>query len=394
MRHYNISDYGAVGDGETVNTQAIQRAINACRDSGGGRVCVADGRYITGTIHLYSNIELQIEANATLAASTDGADYPDFDSDELDKKDAPRATNRCLIYIGGAENVSITGMGIIDCNGSAFCDLKTDENGKQCYVRNTDLLPARMIFVMSSKNVNLCNFTMKEMAGGWGCWINNCQYVSANSVKMYCNPDYPNADGIHINCSSDVTISNCIIHSGDDSIIVRANTKTLKSPRSCERISVKGCVLSSMHNAIRIAWRNDGSIQNCTFSDLIITDSRQGLTIELPDHSNPTDFSQNYTQVRNLNFNNIVLDRVTGAPIKLFINPDNLVDYIQEIHFSNITSNSGEFPLVVGRKDAIIKDISFNHCTFNITEQTNESYPIFKNVEGLRLNDTGFTIME
>lgn len=179
MKEFLITNFGAIGDGKTLNTQAIQKAIDACRDHGGGRVCVGDGTYVTGTIHLYSNIELHIEANGTLAASEDGADYPDFVSGELDEQFAPRATNRCLIFIGGAMNVSITGMGLIDCNGSAFCDEIVDENGKKKFVRNTDILPARMIFIMSSTNVRLSDFTMKEMAGGWGSWINNCQYVSS-----------------------------------------------------------------------------------------------------------------------------------------------------------------------------------------------------------------------
>ena len=60
---------------------------------------------------------------------------------------------------------------------------------------------------------------MREMAGGWGYWINNSQFVTVYKAKLYCNPMYPNADGIHINCSSDVLVEGCIVHSGDDSII-------------------------------------------------------------------------------------------------------------------------------------------------------------------------------
>jgi polygalacturonase len=392
MRTFLVSDYGAIGDGATVNTQAIQRTIDACRNFGGGRVAIADGTYVTGTIRLYSNIDLHIEANGVLATSTSGDDYPDFDCAEFIKEDAPRATSRCLIYIGAAENVSITGMGAIDCRGSHFCDQTTDAAGRVRYVRNTVLLPARMILIMSCTNVRLRDFTMREMAGGWGCWINNSQYVSADSVKVYCNPGYPNSDGIHINCSCDVTVSNCIIHSGDDSIIVRANTKTLKEPRPCERVVIKGCVLSSACNAVRIAWRNDGTIRNCTFSDLVITDSRNGLTIELPDHSNPTDFSMNHSQISSLRFNNIVLDRITEAPIKVYIYPENLVDYIREISFANITSNSNRFPLVVGREDAEIAEISFDHCRFTITETSDKPYPVFQHVTGLRVTHTVFNV--
>jgi polygalacturonase len=390
MRIFHVTEYGAVGDGKTGNTASIQNAINACHQAGGGRVVVADGDFVTGTLKLFSNIDLHIEANATLSASLDGQDYPDFRCEEWNTKLAPRGTARCLIYAGHCENVSITGMGKIDCRGSEFCELTTKPTGCARYIRNTDILPARMIFIMSCTNVRLEDFTMTQMAGGWGCWINDSQYVTADKVKMDCNPEYPNSDGIHVNCSCDVIISNCVIHSGDDSIIVRANTKTLRKSRPCERIIVKGCVLSTRHNAVRIAWRNDGVIRNCTFSDLIITDSRQGLTIELPCRTNPTDVSNNHSQVSNLVFNNIVLDRVSGTPVKIHVYPENLFDHIRNISFSNVISTSGEFPTIIGREDAVIGDIYFNDCHFNVNQTSDKPYPIFRHVNGLHLNNTIF----
>ena len=109
MMEFQVADYGAIGDGETVNTEAIQKTIDVCHEAGGGRVLVADGDYVTGTIRLYSNIDFHIEANAVLSASSIGGDYPDFSCKEWDKTKAPRATSRCLIYVGFSENVSITG---------------------------------------------------------------------------------------------------------------------------------------------------------------------------------------------------------------------------------------------------------------------------------------------
>jgi len=392
VKIFDILDYGAIGDGKTLNTEAIQKTIDACHDSGGGQVIISGGNYVTGTIKLYSNIDFHIEANGILSASTDGKDYPDFPCDEWNTEYAPRGTSRCIIYAGYCENISITGMGTIDCMGSHFCDKKIEPDGRERYVRNTDILPARMIFIMGCTNVRLEDFTMKEMAGGWGCWINDSQYVTAEKVKMYCNPMYPNSDGIHVNCSCDITISNCIIHSGDDSIIVRANTKTLKISRVCERVIVKGCVLSSIHHAVRIAWRNDGTIRNCTFSDLVITDTRQGLTIELPDHSSPTDFGGNHTEVNNLVFNNIVFDRVTENPVKIYVHPENLYGAFRNISFSNIISTSGRFPVIVGREDAVIRDITFSNCSFTVNEDENECLPLFRYVENLRIDNTAFNI--
>ena len=396
MKIFDVRDFGAVGDGKTLNTQAIQTAIDQCAAAHGGRVILSDGRYVSGTIFMRSDVELYIEANAALVASENGADYPDFACEEWNVKAAPRASAKCLIYFGYIENASLLGMGTIDCRGEAFCDPVYEDGKLVRYTRNTTDLPARMVFIMGCTNVRVEDITMKEMAGGWGYWVNNSQYVTFHKAKLYCNPLYPNADGIHINCSSDVLVDSCIIHSGDDSIIIRANTNTLKEKRFCERVMVKGCVLSSNCQAVRIAWRNDGTIRNCSLSDLVITHSRVGVVIELPDHSSPTDFGQNATLVENIHINNVVMDDICFAPIKVIVHPDNLMDHIRNIRFSNITSTSGDYPMVIGRADAVIEEIYFNNCKFTV--QGNREWPtqtgqFFCNVRGLHLTDTTFDVV-
>ncbi len=392
MKEFDIRDFGAVGDGETLNTAAIQAAIDACAKAGGGRVCVSGGTYITGTIFMRSFTELSVEANAVLKASSNTDDFPDFETD-WNSKAAPRATAKCLIYFGNIKNASLTGLGTIDCSGSAFCDPEYDPSGKLIrYVRNTLLVPARMVFIMGCTNIKVEDITMTEMAGGWGYWVNNSQYVTFKCAKLYCNPHYPNADGIHINCSSDVLVEGCIIHSGDDSIIIRSNTNTLSEKRVCERIIVRGCTLSSKFQAVRIAWRNDYCIKNCILSDLVITNSGTGIAVELPDHSSPTDFGNNPTVVENIQFNNIVFDQVLKNPIRVIVHPENLYGKISGLRFSNITSNSLDYPLVVGRKDAILEDIYFDNCKFTVEGERNA--PCFKNVKGLHINNTTFDLTD
>ena len=310
MKEFDVRNYGAVGDGSTLNTRAIQETIDACGQQGGGKVIISDGVYVTGTVHMRSNVELCVEGNAVLKASKDSDDYPDFACKEWNTKAAPRSSAKCLIYFGYIQNAALTGLGTIDCSGSSFCDPVYGENGELIrYERNTVNLPARMVFIMGCTNIKVEDITMVEMAGGWGYWVNNSQYVTFAKAKLYCNPFYPNADGIHINCSCDVLVDSCVVHSGDDSIIIRANTNTLNEKRVCERIIVKGCILSSNCQAVRIAWRNDGMIKNCVISDIVVTDSRVGIVIELPDHSSPTDLGDNYTRVENINISNVVLFR-------------------------------------------------------------------------------------
>ncbi len=392
MKEYDITGFGAVSDVNVVSTVSIQKAIDECELHGGGTVVVRNGTYVTGTLYLKSNIELRIEAGAVLLASADVNDYPELDCG-WDISEAPRRTAKCLIYIGNCENTAITGLGTINCNGKNFCEPNPkawiDENDPHVQKRlrrTTNLVPARMIFAMNSRNITFKDFTMIEMAGGWGSWINHCEYVNINRIKMYCHPYYPNADGIHINCSKDVFVTDCAIHSGDDCIIVRANTNTLHDEDiPCENVLIKGCSLSSYCNAVRIGWRNDGAIKNCVFSDLIITNSRDALTIEMPFDAVPSDTGRNITRIENISFTNIVIDSTDRYPVHIAACDGNHVDYIKNIKFCGISSKSSRYPLLQGRKDMHLENISFHACRFMVTDMAEKGFHV-RYVKNLRIS--------
>ena len=382
MKNYNIDEFGAKKG--CLSTSAIQAAIDACAENGGGRVFVTDGSYITGTLFMKSNVHLYIDASATLIMSNDIVDFPDF-ACEWNVKAAPRNSARCMIYVGNCENVTIGGMGTIDCNGSAFCvpnptPKHSDTDPFLCQrmkrTKPDEETVGRMIFVMKSKNVTLCDFTMSEMAGGWGIWVNGSEYINIRALKMYCCPDYPNSDGIHINCSRDVFVSDCAVHTGDDAIIVRANTNTLGEDIPCENVVLKGCTLSSHCQAIRIGWIGDGAIRNCVFSDIVITDSRDAITIELPANSVAADLGKNSTRIERLSFNNILVDRTARYPIQMVVSDSPLVrcEYMRNIQFNNMNCRTSQFPRLVGRKDCYIEDIVFSNCRFDVTDRAADGF--------------------
>lgn len=379
---YNIKDFDAKE--ETLSTRAIQSAIDRCAENGGGTVLIPDGTFLTGTLFLRSKVTLFLAAGARLLMSPNAEDFPAF-ACEWDTKEAPRFSARCLLYIGNCENVSIEGLGKIDCNAAAYCE----ENPKPCFSdtdpflckrmkRKLDIPDSigRMIFVMKSQNVTLKDFTLTELAGGWGIWINGSSYINVRALKIYCCPDYPNSDGIHINCSHDVFVTDCAVHTGDDALIVRANTNTLAEDIPCENVIIKGCTLSSHCQAIRVGWIGDGAIRNCIFSDLVITDSRDGITIELPENSARGDLGKNITRIERLSFQNLLIDRTCRHPIRITIAESELTrcSYVRDISFANVNSRSEFFPKLQGRPDVYLEDISFINCRFTVGERAGDGF--------------------
>ena len=412
---YNIKDFGAIADGKTLNTQAIQKAIDTCHKDGGGQVLVENGIYMFGTVVLRSNVELHIAANATLLGSPRMEDYPEReDVKHIKKGQAPRTRNACYIYCEESENVAITGMGKIDCNGKSF--VVQDQNyGAWKYSRIKGPTPPRVIFFAGCRNVKFEDFTVVNQPAGWCMWITDCDCVSCDKLKINSEVEYPNNDGIHINSSRNVTVSNCDIICGDDCLVVRANNKALPEPKVCEKITITNCNLTSYSGGIRVGWCNDGTIRNCTFSNLVMTDCTVGVDIRLPAmNPNPedpwtNDFGIEATSIENLSFNNIIMDGIFAEPIKLWIDANTewcKVKSFRNLYFSNIHASSPRGIQIGGRAENKIENVRFSDCTFTTigyegftdanfhgaayADSSHGTFPLIKHADGIVFNNVEF----
>ena len=406
---YDVRNYGAVGDGKTLNTAAIQKAIDDCASKNGGTVLLEDGTYMTGSIVLRSNVNLHIEQNAVLLGSPNCGDYPEKQNlKHVISENLPRTRNASMIFAEECENISITGMGKIDCNGTRFVREKQGEWTGWRFERIDAPTPPRVVFFAGCRNIKIEDITMLNQPSGWSYWIHDCDYVVFDKCKILAEVRYPNNDGIHINSSRNVTVSNCDIVTGDDCIVVRANNRSLKENKVCEKVTVTNCNLTSYSGGIRIGWISDGVIKNCTFSNLVMTDTVIGISIVLPDFSKVPDRGREDTLIENLLFNNIVMDKIYGRPIKIYIGQTDgtRCEAIRNIYFSKVVASGLEFPYLCGRKDNKIRNIYFNDCRFECLSDEelpnfrqhgaadwdrSHGVPIFDNIENIVFNNTNFS---
>ena len=413
----NIKDFGAIGDGKTLNTKAIQSAIDFAGKTG-GRVLIEDGIYMTGTILYKSNVELHIASDAVLLGSPDCDDYPEAETVHVNSSLLPRWRNACLIFAEECENIALTGMGTIDCNGKTFViHSQAAGTGWKYHRDHTHPTPPRAVFFTGCKNVKVEDITMINQPAGWSYWIHDCDYVAFDRVKIDAEVEYPNNDGIHVNSSRNVTISNCSITCGDDCIIVRANNVSLKENKVCERVVVTNCNLTSYSAGIRIGWINDGTIRNCAFSNLVMTDCSCGIDFKFPyvkhDPNIPStsDIGREATRIENLTFDNIIMDKTYTAPVNFEIDPheDVMVDAVGNIYFSNMRVRGPQFIWIQGREQNHIQNVEFNNCSFTLTDgsefpdkNNHGASRHFKDVDyhplnisfadNIRFNNTSFTV--
>jgi len=253
---FNVVDFGAVGDGTTLNTAAIQKAIDSCAATGGGTVFVPPGTFLTGALQLRTHTDFHLETGAVIKGSENLKDY------YLDGKLVG------LLFTQNAKDVAITGSGTIDGNGDHFMDLtrakKIDSAGsawtrQQGHFREVreglgdgPLVPKerpfQMIIFSNCRSVTLRDITVRDSPFRT-IHAADCDGVIVSGLRIWNNMLVPNNDGIDLTSSSNVEISDCDIRTGDDCIVLTGYDHHFDLPgfnhikHPSENITVSNCTL-------------------------------------------------------------------------------------------------------------------------------------------------------
>ena len=281
-RVYNIQDFGAKGDGNTLNTKSIQAAIDKCFAEQGGTVLIPGGDFLSGTLELKSNVTLHIAAAGKLLGSPKREDYT------AGKGVPPGNGNIVFLFAVNAHHLSIEGKGTIDGNGLAFYNGKGDNTGPgQNGVGGNFDRPHLGIFYKCD------NLRMDDVfctASAYHCFrILSCKQVHIDGIRIY-NRVNRNNDGFHFNNSEYVHIINCDVQCQDDACALFGSNKF---------VTISNCSFSTRWSIFRFGG---GESQNITVTNCLIYDT----------YGCPIKISAGNARIENLTFSNIIMRNVTG----------------------------------------------------------------------------------
>ena len=373
---YNIRSFGARGDGKTVDTKALQAAIDACTHDGGGTVLVPAGTFVIGATELKSNVTLHIAAGGTLLGSGDGKQYHAVDAIPLTGDSTLIDGNWALLYAVHAKNVTVEGPGTIDGQGLAFSAPKGEvaPSGLAGNQRPYHIL------VYQCENVAVRNIDLID------CAFHSVRVIQ--SKRIHCEGIYihsrviHNNDGFHFISAQYVSMSNCVVLAQDDACALFG---------SCKFITVTNCVFSTRWSVFRFGggFAENVAVSNCLFYEVY------GSPIKL--QGSPG------SRYENLSFSNLVFKDVTG-PIHLGVGPRAPRNPPSTPPQSSVKSGidpANGLP-TTDPTPAVMRNVSFSHIHGNVilTEVALTDSPVIsKPNDGERnscivLNRAGDAIME
>ncbi len=390
-RNFNILDFGAVSNGETKNTEAIKKAIEACSVAGGGNVVIPSGNFLTGAIHLKSNVNLHLDEGAVVLFSTDKNDYLPIVHTSYEGTEIMNYSP--LIYAYKQKNIAITGKGIF--NGQGSNTNWWPWSGKDTYgyiegtAKQSDTINLPRLRIMNENGT-----PVPERLFGNGYQLRpsffepfECENVLVQGVTFTNAPFWvlhpiksnnitidgvtiishgPNNDGCDPEYSKNVLIKNCIFDTGDDCIAIKSgrNEDGRRVNIPSENIVVENCEMKDGHGGVVIGSEISAGVRNVYVRNCKMDSPNLDRAIRIKTNTLRGGF------VENLFVKNIEVGQVKEAVLKIntyyatYANQEgSFIPSIKNIHLENITvENGGKFGVLIkGRTENIVKNVTLTN---------------------------------
>lgn len=401
-KNCNIADFGAVADEKTLNTASFESAVSECANSGGGHVVIPAGTWLTGAIHLKSNIDLHLEKDAVILFSENPEDYlpvvfTRFEGMEL-------MNYSPFIYANGCENISISGSGTLDGQGEIWLEWKAIQKGdaqrlyamadqevptsERIFAKKGDALRPSFVEFVNCKNVRLSDFTLRN-SPMWSIHPLYSENILISGIKIITTGH--NTDGIVIDSSKYVLVDNVDLETGDDSISIKSGVDKdgWRVNRPSENIVIKNSQMRKGHSSVTIGSEMSGGVKNIYIQNCAFQESGQGVRVKSMkgrggyveniwasniqmagienaalqfdakyDSSTNIPSSDALPKIQNINVDNI---SVTEVPPKYLVKIDGFPEQpIENINLSNIKSSSEKGIVINDTKKITLENISFS----------------------------------
>ena len=345
---------------------ALQLAIDACAAAGGGRVVIEPGPAVTiASVRLRSHTELHLSRGAVLRGSPRHADFTAQAPWPIQlPADRPVQTSGVIIAAEDADDVALTGPGVIDGNSPAYVTKRGTEIHECPNER-----PFAVVFTRCNR-VTVRDIVLKD-SPFWTLRMLGCDDVLIDAVRILGDPLMPNNDGIDIDWSSNVRITDCHVDTGDDCISLKTSPAYRGARHPCENVVVTNCTLRTRSAAIAVGCDVEGPIRDAVFSDLTIKDSHRGLALRLSCNGS----------IERLLFSNITIETRLyddrwwgrGEPIHILAMPwtkEYHNGIIRDIRFSHIICRGENGVVIVADQPGHVSGIHFDQVSLEVNKTT------------------------
>jgi exo-poly-alpha-galacturonosidase len=383
-KRYLITDSGAVGDGRTLNTKAIQSAIDRCAAGGGGVVVVPKGTFSTGAIFLKQGVDLSIEKDGVLKGTTNLVDYPRVPTRW---EGVEREWTSALINATNMTGLQLTGEGTIDGSGDVWERLNPRSyrppGGPSSSGSSNAPPPAaaapgsnprpwigrpRQIVIQDCRNVHVAGLSLRNEAS-WGLVFIYCEDVLAEGLNIRVTDYVPSSDGMDVDSCRRVRISRCDIQAHDDCLAIKSGRDEdgLRVNRPCEDIVVENTRFGYGHGAVSIGSETSGSVRNVEVRDCVVEEDNWAA-VRLKSARSRGGVVENITY-RNVELRNVrkafELNPAWGGAGR---NSSNGPPVFRNVTLINVSGTAQSVGTVTGLSDSPILNVKFEHC--QVTAQT------------------------